>query len=129
MKYLTILLIVLFAVGCGKKIVPAASNNSNTNNPTKPTNNPAAVVPSTVPLPADTLNNKKADTVVVAAPKPMPFVTPPFIVVNDAVAKKSVDGRLYYDLKGKRYWKNYRDGKYYLFNKDMNANPDFKPKN
>ncbi|HRN73094.1 MAG TPA: hypothetical protein PLM81_08195 [Ginsengibacter sp.] len=49
------------------------------------------------------------------------------IYVNDAAAKTSVDGRLYYDVDGKRYWKNYKDGKYYLFNKSMFDNPDFKP--
>lgn len=52
--------------------------------------------------------------------------TPSSIVVNDAAAKKAVDGRLYYDLDGKRYWKNFKDGKYYLYNKSMHANPDFK---
>ncbi|HQV44131.1 MAG TPA: hypothetical protein PLA89_02195 [Ferruginibacter sp.] len=43
------------------------------------------------------------------------------------MAKKSADGRLYYDLEGKRYWKNYKNGKYYLFNKKMYGNPEFKP--
>ncbi len=52
---------------------------------------------------------------------------PKTIYVNDAAAKKSVDGRLYYDVKGHRYWKNYKDGQYYLFNKSMYSNPDFKP--
>ena len=52
---------------------------------------------------------------------------PETIYVNDAAAKKSVDGRLYYDVEGHRYWKNYKDGKYYLFNKSMYTNPDFKP--
>lgn len=49
------------------------------------------------------------------------------ITVNDKAAKKSVDGRLYYDVDGRRYWKNYNDGKYYLFNKSMYNNPAFKP--
>ncbi len=61
--------------------------------------------------------------------KPRPKVpTPKFILVNDNVASKSVDGRLYYDLLGHRYWKNYKDGKYYLFNKSMYSNDAFKPK-
>ena len=55
--------------------------------------------------------------------------TPTVIVVNDAAAKKTVDGRYYYDLNGKRYWRNNKDGKYYLFNKSMYNNPDFKPTN
>lgn len=49
------------------------------------------------------------------------------ITVNDAAAKKSVDGRLYYDVTGHRYWKNYKDGKYYLFNQGMYNDPDFQP--
>ncbi|HUZ60889.1 MAG TPA: hypothetical protein VMU83_19105 [Hanamia sp.] len=51
---------------------------------------------------------------------------PKVITVNDKAASKSVDGRLYYDVMGHRYWKNYKDGKYYLFNKSMFGNPDFK---
>lgn len=51
---------------------------------------------------------------------------PKMISVNDSAASKSVDGRLYYDVMGHRYWKNYKDGKYYLFNKSMYSNPDFK---
>lgn len=61
--------------------------------------------------------------------KTVAITTPKFITLNDAVAKKAVDGRLYYDLEGKRYWKNYKDGKYYLYNKNMNGNPDYKPRN
>jgi hypothetical protein len=49
------------------------------------------------------------------------------ITVNDEAASKSVDGRLYYDVMGHRYWKNFKDGKYYLFDKSMYNNPDFKP--
>lgn len=48
------------------------------------------------------------------------------ITVNDGAAHKSVDGRLYYDVMGHRYWKNYQDGKYYLFNKSMFNDPAFK---
>lgn len=53
---------------------------------------------------------------------------PKIITVNDAAAKKAVDGRMYYDISGRRYWKNFKDGKYYLFDKSMYNNPDFKPK-
>lgn len=67
--------------------------------------------------PAETATVKKA-TVKTAVPK--------VIMVNDSVAKRSVDGRYYYDLGGRRYWRNNRDGKYYLFNKSMYDNPDFK---
>jgi hypothetical protein len=51
---------------------------------------------------------------------------PKVIVVNDKAAKRSVDGRYYYDLDGQRYWRNNKDGKYYLFNKSMFENDDFK---
>ena len=52
---------------------------------------------------------------------------PKVIVVNDSVAKKNIDGRLYYDLQGHRYWRNYDDGKYYLFNQSMYNDKAFKP--
>lgn len=60
-----------------------------------------------------------------AAKKP-PANFPKVISVNDSAASKSVDGRLYYDVMGHRYWKNYKDGKYYLFNKSMYSDPAFK---
>ncbi len=50
---------------------------------------------------------------------------PKVIVVEDRVAQKTVDGRLYYDLNKKRYWKNNKDGKYYLFNKSMYNDDSF----
>ncbi|MEO8960463.1 MAG: hypothetical protein ABI325_01190 [Ginsengibacter sp.] len=70
---------------------------------------------------------KKTEDAVVA-PKEVskPKVSfPKVITVNDNVAHKSVDGRLYYDVQGHRYWRNNKDGKYYLFNKSMYNNPDF----
>ena len=72
---------------------------------------------------------EKTDNPVVKTAAPKKFKTPlsKTIVVNDSVATKSPDGRLYYDLMGRRYWKNYDDGKYYLFNKSMYNNPAFKP--
>ena len=54
-------------------------------------------------------------------------IIPNKIVVNDKAAHEAIDGRLYYDLLGHRYWKNYKDGKYYLFNQKMYDNPAFKP--
>lgn len=54
---------------------------------------------------------------------------PKVIVVNDSAASKSVDGRLYYDVLGHRYWRNYKDGKYYLYNKSMYNDPAFKKPN
>lgn len=51
----------------------------------------------------------------------------PKVLTLNGGMQKSVDGRLYYDLEGRRYWKNYDDGKYYLFNKSMFTDPAFKP--
>lgn len=71
----------------------------------------------------------KTDSAVAAKPVKKPTIktaVPKVITVNDKVAKKSLDGRYYYDLEGHRYWRNNRDGKYYLFNKSMFDNPDFK---
>lgn len=63
-----------------------------------------------------------------AAPASTASDFPRTIFVDDKAASKSVDGRLYYDVKGHRYWKNYKDGKYYLYDKSMYNNPDFRPK-
>ncbi len=72
---------------------------------------------------------KKSDsmTVTKAVVKKKPKATfPKVITVNDSAANKSVDGRLYYDVMGHRYWRNNKDGKYYLFNKAMYNNDAFK---
>jgi hypothetical protein len=69
----------------------------------------------------DSLLAKKA-----AEKKKEKAIIPKVITVNDSVAHKSVDGRLYYDVMGHRYWRNYQDGKYYLFNKSMYNNDAFK---
>ena len=109
-------IILLFAVvlsSCSKKTVPAKSTNPNVS----------------IMMPSDSIANKPA---VPAKPKvPVAVKTPTakVIVVSDAGAKKTFDGRLYYDLEGKRYWKNYKDGKYYLYSKTMQGNPDYKPRN
>lgn len=83
-------------------------------------NYPARTVSPTVEKTVDSVEVKKP--VVKKKQEPLPKV----IAVNDEAAHKSVDGRLYYDVMGHRYWKNYKDGKYYLFNKSMFNNPDFK---
>lgn len=51
---------------------------------------------------------------------------PKVIIVSDKVAKRSLDGRYYYDLNGHRYWRNNNDGKYYLFHKSMFEDEAFK---
>ena len=107
-KYFTavgISLIVLI-FSCGKKNVPQSSSAGT-----------AATVSNT----SKTVIKKPAVKKALAAP------VAKVIIVNDSVAKKSFDGRLYYDVDGHRYWRNYNDGKYYLFNKTMYSDPAFKP--
>lgn len=104
---------------CSKKIHPAPT----VINPAPP----AAVSSDTK---TDTsLMVKKTDSVATIKPvvktKPKESI-PKVIVVNDKYASKSVDGRYYYDLQGHRYWRNNKDGKYYLFNKSMLTDDAFK---
>ncbi|HQW83483.1 MAG TPA: hypothetical protein PK987_03435, partial [Ferruginibacter sp.] len=68
---------------------------------------------------------KTTETTVVKKRKVVSTI-PKVIIVNDKVAKRSVDGRYYYDLQGHRYWRNNKDGKYYLFHKSMFDDEDFK---
>ncbi len=74
----------------------------------------------------NTASNNPAAKRVMVKRKPAPPM-PKMIMVNDKVAKKNIDGRLYYDVEGHRYWRNYNDGKYYLFNRAMYSDPAFKP--
>lgn len=75
------------------------------------------------------LTEKKIDTAAVKkalVKRKQKVVIPKVISVNDSAAHKSVDGRLYYDVLGHRYWRNNKDGKYYLFNKTMYTDDAFK---
>ena len=86
--------------------------------------------PTTIDAPI--ANTTNTDTVAVVVKKAITKrkikeSIPKIISVNDAIAKKMVDGRLYYDLNGHRYWRNNKDGKYYLFNKAMYDQAEFKP--
>ena len=79
-----------------------------------------------------TTTKEPADSAAIAEVKakmgyktPVKTAVPKSIVVNDAAAKKTVDGRYYYDLEGKRYWRSKKDGKYYLYYKGMFENKDF----
>jgi len=74
--------------------------------------------------PAETVTT---ETTTVKKPVKKVTTVPKVITVNDKAATRSVDGRYYYDLDGRRYWRNKRDGKYYLFHKSMFNNPDFQP--
>lgn len=112
-KYLFAFIFLITLYSCGKKHIPEKTPEA----PTPPESN--VIIPkktdSAVVVKKKTFTPKKKD------------IIPNSIVVNDKAAKKAVDGRLYYDLLGHRYWKNYKDGKYYLFSQKMYDNPAFKP--
>lgn len=73
----------------------------------------------------NTSSTKSAETRV-EKKKTVKAAVPKVIIVNDKFAKRSADGRYYYDLDGRRYWRNNKDGKYYLFNKSMYDDEAFK---
>lgn len=109
---------------CSKRTVPARTTAT-----VIPSKNNTS--PHIRPRPTEV---KKIDTAVAIerTEKPVEKVKakpefPKVISVNDEAASKAVDGRLFYDVLGHRYWKNYKDGKYYLFDKSMYNDPDFKP--
>jgi hypothetical protein len=113
-KFLLSVFVYVSVISCGKKNIPEKTT-----------------ITTTATSEKSTISPTKKDTVAVVKTK---AITPQkkdiirnSIVVNDEAAKKAVDGRLYYDLLGHRYWKNYKDGKYYLFNQKMYDNPAFKP--
>ncbi len=107
-------LMMVFLYSCSKKTQPSKSTVL-----TEEKKDSIVTITKT-----DSLVAKKP--VVKRAPKPS---TPKVITVSDQAAKKSVDGRYYYDLQGHRYWKNNKDGKYYIYNKSMNTDPNFKSPN
>jgi hypothetical protein len=76
---------------------------------------------------SNTGSSANANTAAKPAVKKVKMAVSKVITVNDNAAKKSFDGRLYYDLDGHRYWKNYNDGKYYLFNKSMYTDKAYIP--
>lgn len=108
--------ILLFFISCSKKTIPTKTSQT------------------TIDYSKDSSSIKKGEEekeVVEGRKAPVKEAKPTYpriITVNDAAAKKAVDGRMYYDINGRRYWKNFKDGKYYLFDKSMYNNPDFKPK-
>lgn len=108
-KYLYIIAITITTglLSCSKKIHPDTSTitvSGGTNN--------------------DNTANSAAKKAVIK--KKLQEPVPKVISVNDLSAQKTVDGRYYYDLQGHRYWRNNKDGKYYLFNKSMYTNDAFK---
>jgi len=99
---LALLFILAIIVGCSRKATPIK------------------------PEEAVVIVKEKSEEVVVRKPAPVVKTpVPKSIVVNDKAATKTVNGRYYYDLEGKRYWRNNKDGKYYLYYKGMFDNKDF----
>jgi hypothetical protein len=125
------LMIIIAVIGitlnsCSKKVHPSKTatvipSKSNTFPETK-----KPVVIATPPAETKKIDSVETAKAPVVKTKPKTEF-PKVITVNDEAASKSVDGRLYYDVMGHRYWKNFKDGKYYLFDKSMYNNPDFKP--
>lgn len=102
----TCIAVCLLIISCSKKQVPEHTTAVTTTNSTSSTSSNTTPVKKVVKREA----------------------APRVIVVNDKAAKKSFDGRLYYDVNGRRYWRNYNDGKYYLFDKSMYSDSAFVPR-
>jgi hypothetical protein len=118
-KILLLILASLFSVflnSCSKRVHPSKTA----------TVTPISGVSTSDPAKTDSASVVTEKKVVRNKPK---IEFPKVITVNDNAASKSVDGRYYYDVQGHRYWRNNKDGKYYLFNKSMYNNPDFKGQN
>ena len=56
---------------------------------------------------------------------PVKTAVPKSIVVSDVAAKKTVNGRYYYEMECKLYWRSKKDVKYYIYYKGMFENKDF----
>ncbi len=103
--------LLIFCIG----FIVVAESCSRKTTPTKEADNTIVVPPA-------------KDSAAVKVPvryKAVKTVAPKSISLNDKAAKKTVDGRFYYDLEGKRYWRSKKDGRYYLYYKGMFSNPDF----
>jgi hypothetical protein len=123
--YLVFIFFSLITIySCSKKTVPSRTTATVTpsKNNTYPRVRPKAAEVKTIDTAVAIERTEKP----AEKPKAKPEF-PKVISVNDEAASKAVDGRLFYDVLGHRYWKNYKDGKYYLFDKSMYNDPDFKP--
>lgn len=101
-KYFIALFTFLLIISCSKKRQPQTADNVGANNTEKPAAKKVIVRKFYTPVPK-------------------------LLIMDDKGARRTVDGRLYHDLEGNRYWKNFKDGKYYLFNKAMYSDSAFKP--
>ncbi|MEO6404567.1 MAG: hypothetical protein ABIY51_01805 [Ferruginibacter sp.] len=119
-KCLSFLIIVAFFFSCGHKTVPQSSGGTSGASGTTGTitNIKISGTDSTA---SSTTAVKKTS----ATSTTLKTATPKSITVNDKAATKTASGRLFYDLEGKRYWRNKKDGKYYLYYKGMFENKNF----
>ena len=113
---LPLLLLAAYFSNCSPKSTPSSTSNS------VPAKNSSDAKPSSMDtISMATLPSKKNTDYV----PPVKTRTPKKITVNDKAATRTTDGRYYYDLEGKRYWRNKKDGKYYLYYKGMFENKNF----
>jgi hypothetical protein len=113
--FILITIILVLSVSCTRKTHPATGTGAWLDyGATSGSINKKSEVTNTKAVTRKTIS--KNDT-------PIPNV----IIVSDHAARKSIDGRYYYDVNGHRYWRNKFDGKYYLFNKSMYNEEAFKP--
>jgi hypothetical protein len=116
-KFLVFFSMSILIFSCSRKTIPATTSASTENKTTaNPTN-------STI-TPDSSLSPTTEKKIAVYNP-PVKTATPKAITVNDKAATRTADGRYYYDLEGKRYWRNKKDGKYYLYYKGMFENKNF----
>ena len=76
-------------------------------------------------IPLKTVVTLKHPKKIVVFKKRQKTPTPNQIFVEERAAKKTADGRHYYDLEGNRYWRNKKDGMYYLYYKGMFEDSNF----
>lgn len=96
---ISFVVLVLFLYSCHRKAIPAKSETD-------------TVV--TTPVSAKKVAPVSAKEYLKEKAKKGEANPPQVIVVNDKAAGKTADGKYYYELNGYRYWKNNKDGKYYL---------------
>ncbi|MEO6538637.1 MAG: hypothetical protein ABIT07_10820 [Ferruginibacter sp.] len=110
MKYrilkLSVFVLLVLLYSCHKKIYPEVNETSK--------NNSASTTGNTTTLPAKNTTPVSAKVYLKEKAKKGGEAPPTVIVVNDKAAGKTLDGKYYYELNGYRYWKNKKDGKYYL---------------
>ncbi|MDB5200909.1 MAG: hypothetical protein JWQ27_318 [Ferruginibacter sp.] len=103
-------LLVFAFTSCSKKTYPAENTTAApASTSTTTATGSTTTTKKVTPVSATVYNKEQARKAQQSGVKP-----PQVIVVNDKAAGKTADGKLYYDLNGYRYWKNNKDGKYYL---------------